>query len=229
MIAATNLSQMILWIIRIILPILVFYLAYLLFTRAFNYLGFSKLESVIIVFISFLFMFPIALFGFDISNIALLKYNGWILGINTGGAIIPIIISIYLYFKKNLQMKNVLIATTAVTIITFFVSRPIPSKGIVSTFPYWLLPCIFACIASIILFRKNFSKGASLTYVSSTFGVLIGADFLHLPELLSYTPGKIGTMASIGGAVLFDLIFITGILAVFLYGAIMFKYKTNNY
>jgi uncharacterized membrane protein len=228
MIAAIGLSQIILWIIRIILPILVFYLAYLLFTRAFTYLGFSKLEAVIIVFVSFLFMFPIILFGFDISNIALLKYNDWILGINTGGAIIPIMISIYLYFKKNLSLKHVIIATLIVTIITFFVTEPVPSKGIISIFPYWLFPCIAACFSSIILLRKNFSKGASLAYISSTFGVLIGADFLHLPELLSYTPGKIGTMAIIGGAVLLDLIFLTGILAVLLYGAIMFKYKSNN-
>lgn len=229
MIVAINFSQILLWVIRIILPILVFYLAYLLFTRAFNYLGFSKIESVLIVFVSFLFMFPIVLFGFDISNIPVLTYNEWILGINTGGAIIPTIISIYLYFKKNLSIKNVLIGTTFVTIITFLVSNPVPSKGIVSTFPYWLLPALAACLISIILLRKNFSKGASLTYVSATFGVIIGADFLHLPELLSYTPGKIGTMATIGGAVLFDLIFITGILAVFLYGTIMFKYKSNNY
>lgn len=229
MIASINLYQIILWIIRIILPILVFYLAYLLFTKAFSYLGFSKFESIIIIFVSFLFMFPIVLFGFDISNIPILTYNDWILGINTGGAIIPAILSIYLYFKKNLSLKNMLIGTTIVAIVTFFVSTPVPSKGIVSTFPYWLLPCIAACLVSIIIMRKNFSKGASLTYVSATFGVIIGADFLHLPELLSYTPGKIGTMATIGGAVLFDLIFITGILAVLLYGAIMFKYKSNNY
>lgn len=229
MVVAINLSQIALWIIRIILPILVFYLAYVLFTRAFSYLGFSKLESIIIVFVSFLFMFPIIVFGFDISNIALLSYNGWILGINTGGALIPIIISLYLYFKKKLAAKKVFIGIALVTIVTFFVTTPVPSKGIVSTFPFWLIPGISACITSIILFRKNFSKGASLTYISSTLGVLIGADFLHLPELLSYTPGKIGTMATIGGAVLFDLIFITGILAVFLYGAIMFKYKSNTY
>lgn len=229
MIVAINFSQILLWIIRIILPILVFYLAYLLFTRAFSYLGFSKIESVIIVFVSFLFMFSIVIFGFNISNIPILTYNDWILGINTGGAIIPAIISIYLYFKKNLSIKNVLIGTAIVTIVTFLVSNPVPSKGIVSTFPYWLLPCVAACLASIILLRKNFSKGASLTYISATFGVIIGADFLHLPKLLSYTPGKIGTMATIGGAVLFDLIFITGILAVVLYGAIMFKYKGNTY
>jgi len=229
MIAAIDFSKLILWVIRIILPLLIFYLAYLLFTRAFSYLGFSKIESVIIVVISFLFMFPIVLFGYDISNIGIINYNGWILGINTGGAIIPILISLYLYSKNNLSIKNATISILIVTAITFFVTYPVPSKGIVSPFPYWLLPCIAACVISVILTRKDFSKGASLTYLSSTFGVLIGADFLHLPELLGYTPGKIGTMATIGGAVLFDLIFVSGILAVFLYGSIMFKYKSHNY
>jgi uncharacterized membrane protein len=104
----------------------------------------------------------------------------------------------------------------------------VPNQGIVSRFPFWLLPAIVACIISVILFKKSFSRGAVLAYSSSTFGVLIGADFLHLPELLSYAPTKIGTMATIGGAVLFDLVFLTGIIAVLVYGIIMYKYRVNN-
>ncbi|MGF3554493.1 MAG: DUF1614 domain-containing protein [Thermoplasmatota archaeon] len=46
----------------------------------------------------------------------------------------------------------------------------------------------------------------------------------HLPKLLSYTIDK-PTNAIIGGAVVFDMIFLTGILAVLLDGIIMFRQR----
>ena len=216
------------WALYISITILAIYLVYLLLTRAFKYLGFSDFESTIIVIISFIFTFPIVIRDFDISNIALISYNGWIIGINTGGALIPILISIYLVIKRNVSWKYVAVSTLLVTIMTYFVTSVEQSQGIVSQFPFWLLPAIVACIASIALVKRGFSKGAVLSYSSSTFGVLIGADFLHLPELLGLQPTKIGTMATIGGAVVFDLIFLTGILAVLIYGVIMYKYKPSN-
>jgi uncharacterized membrane protein len=227
--AEITLIEILVWIIRVSLPILTIYLIYLLLTKAFKYLGFSGIESTIIVIVSFIFTFPIFISeDFDISNIALFSYNNWIVGINTGGALIPILISLYLIMKRKISWRYVAIATLIVTIITFFITRVEPSKGIVASFPYWLIPAFFACISSIILFRKNFAKGAVLSYSSSTFGVLIGADFLHLPQLLNNSPTRLGTMATIGGAVVFDLIFLTGVIAVLIYGVIMFKYRTNN-
>jgi uncharacterized membrane protein len=228
MIAAIGLQQIAIWILRVTIPIIIFYIVYLILTKAFRYLGFSKIESILIVVISFIFMFPIVFKGFDISNIAIFSYNGWIVGINTGGALIPIILSIYLIYKRSIPLLKVGVGILIVTLITFFVTTPVPSRGIVSYFPYWLLPGIIACVCSIVLLRKDFVKGAPLTYASGTIGVLIGADFLHLYELLSYEPTKLGTMATIGGAVLFDLIFITGILSVIVYGLVMYKYKPAN-
>lgn len=226
--AEITIFEIIIWVLLISIPILLIYLVYLLLTRAFKYLGFSGIESTLIVFISFIFTFPIIILGYDISNIALFRYNNWIVGINTGGALIPIILSFYLIIKRKISYKQILIATLIITIITYFITRVEPNQGIVASFPYWLIPAVFACIISIILFRKDFTKGAVLSYSSSTFGVLIGADFLHLSELLNNSPTKLGIMATIGGAVLFDLIFLTGIIAVLLYGVIMFKYKTNS-
>jgi len=225
MLATVELTDIILWLLYIAIPIIVFYVAYLILTKAFRYLGFTQLESVIIVVVSFIFTFPIILFGYDISNIALFSYNDWVIGINTGGAIIPIIISLYLIIKRKIPLKHVIIGVLIVTVITFLVTNPVPSKGIISTFPWWLLPGVSACFAAVFLLKKNFAKGASLAYASSTLGVLIGADVLHLYQLLKLSPTKIGTMATIGGAVLFDLVFLSGILSVILYGIIMFKYR----
>ena len=93
-----SLTETIFWIFRILIPILIIYFVYVILTKALKFLGFSNIESTIILIVSFIFTFPIIIFGYDISNIALFKYNNWIVGINTGGALIPIILSFYLIF-----------------------------------------------------------------------------------------------------------------------------------
>ncbi len=102
-----------------------------------------------------------------------------------------------------------------------------PEKGIVSTFPLWLLPIIIASIVSIIFYWKEKHKAAPLAYVIGTLGVLIGADCFHLISLLE---NEIHTTRSavIGGANVFDMIFITGILAVFLDGLLIFQQKRKK-
>jgi len=211
-----------LWLIYIALPILIFYFIYLIFTRAFRYMGFTTIEAIIIVFISFLFGIDIIVFGFNISNIYLFSYGNWIVAINMGGGVIPILLSIYLTIKKKLPLWKIFIGIGIVTIISFFVTQPVPDKGIVAYFPYWLIPGFFASLASIFLSWKNFIKAAPLAYISGTIGVLIGADFLHIWELLNYQTTS-QRNAILGGAVVFDMIFITGIIAVILDGLIMFK------
>jgi len=225
--ALSDLAKISFYILYIIIPILALYIVYLILTRAFKYMGFSSFEAIIIVFISFLFGYEIILFGFNISNIYLFSYGNWRIGINMGGAIIPILLSIYLTIKKQISLKKIAIGIIIVTIIAFFVTLPDPTKGIVSYFPYWLLPAFFASITSTILLWKNFKKAAPLAYISGTIGVLIGADFLHIWELLNYDISKT-TNAVIGGADVFDMIYITGILAVILDGIIMYKQRSKQ-
>ncbi|MCK5636079.1 MAG: DUF1614 domain-containing protein [Thermoplasmatales archaeon] len=227
MLAVTNLTQIGLWILYISIPIIALYLIYLIITKAFNYMGFTSIEAIIIVFVSFLFGFEIIILDFNISNIYLFSHGNWRLGINMGGAIIPILLSVYLIIKKKISLKNVLFGIIVVSIISFFVTNPVENRGIVAYFPFWLLPAIFASITTIFLSWKNFHKAAPLAYICGTIGVLIGADFLHLPELLSFAPEKV-TPAIIGGAVVFDMIFITGIIAVVLDGLIMFRQRSRE-
>lgn len=222
MFALANFIEISLWILYIIIPILVFYFIYLVFTKAFRYMGFTTVEAIIIIFVSFLFGFEIIIFGFNISNIYLFSYKNWSVAINMGGAIIPILLSIYLVIKKQIQLRKILIGIIIVTIIAFFVTNPVADKGIIAYFPYWLLPSIFASLSSIFLSWKNFIKAAPIAYISGTIGVLIGGDFLHIWELLNI-PINTSKTAVLGGAVVFDMIYITGILAVFLDGLIMVR------
>ncbi len=222
-----DLAQIGLYILYILLPILAFYIIYMTLTKAFEDMGFTTVEAIIIVFVSLLFGFEIIVFGLNISNIPLFSYGNWIVGISMGGAVIPIVLSLYLFVKKRLVLKHLLIGIGIVAIIAFLVTRPVAGKGIVSSFPYWLLPAVCASLISAILSWKAFSKAAPLAYISGTIGVLIGADFLHLSQLLQMQTAST-TMAIIGGANVFDMVYITGILAVILDGILMYRQRSKE-
>lgn len=228
MITASVLTQLSAYIFYILLPLLALYIVYLVITKAFKDMGFTSLEAIIIVFVSFLLgsgLFD-EFVGISFSNISLFTYGNWIVGINTGGAIIPIVLSIYLAVKNKLQWTRILLGIIVVAIITYFVTFPDPQKGIVSIFPLWLLPVIFASIASIVLLWKDKHKAAPLAYMSGTIGVLIGADVFHLMQLLEYEIST-KTPAVIGGANVFDMVFVTGILAVILDGILIYQEKRD--
>ena len=222
------------YVLYILLPILTIYIGYLVVTKAFNNMGFTSFEAIIIVFVSFILGKGIIdeYIGFNFSNIHLLTSGNWLIGINTGGAIIPIIISIYLATKNKLitnktQLLKILLGIAIVAIITYFVTAVDPQKGIVSKFPYWLLPVFFASLASIFLLWKDKRKAAPFAYICGTMGVLIGADVGHLWELVQIQIPSART-AVIGGADIFDMVFITGILAVIVDGVIIYQEKRKE-
>ncbi|MFO7677598.1 MAG: DUF1614 domain-containing protein [Thermoplasmatota archaeon] len=220
-----SLSVLLPYLLYISLPILVVYLGYLILTKAFNDMGFSSFEAIVIVFASFLFGFGLLNFGgIEFNNIPLFDYGNWRVGINTGGAIIPIILSMYLVIKNKISLKKLALGIVIVSIVTYFVTSPDPQKGIISRFPYWLLPVIFASVSSLVLFWREKQKAAPFAYICGTIGVLVGADVFHLITLLSMQISK-PTRAIIGGAVVFDMVFITGILAVIVDGMFIYKKK----
>ena len=212
------------YLLRLIIPIVflasIIYVALLIYTRAFKEMGFSAFDALTILVISFIFGHPIYVNGVDISNLYLFTYNNWIICINIGGGVIPIIISLYLAVKKKISPLKILLSLIVVSIFAYYVTYPDPNEGIVSPFPQWLVPAMMASALSAILYIDDHRKAAPTAYISGTIGVLIGADILHLPELLSYSSKK-PVIASIGGANVFDMIYITGILAAFL-DAILF-------
>ena len=229
MLGMVDLSQIAELLLVLALPTIAIYFGYLIITKAFNDMGFSSFEAILIVFISALFGFTnIVINGFSISNVYLFTYNElWRVSINMGGALIPIFLSIYLIIKKKLPLTHVGIGLAIVTFITYMATYPNPEKGIVSPFPYWLLPALFASIVSVFLFWKKPKQAAPFAYVCGTLGVLIGADFLHLWELLNM-PIETEINAVIGGANVFDMIFITGIIAVIIDGIFIYQDKSKE-
>jgi len=141
-----------------------------------------------------------------------------VLAINVGGALIPVVISLYLLYESvaisggYLLMGLALIGIAAVTVITKLVARPVPGLGIATPF---FIPPLAALFAA--LFLSPFVGGVPaaaviIAYVSGTLGTLIGADLLNLHHIASLG----APMASIGGAGTFDGIFLSGIIAALL-------------
>jgi len=185
-----------------LLAALFFYAFYSLIKRAFEEVGFNNWESSTIVFGSVIL---------GMVDIPLFKYNGWIIGVNVGGALLPIILSIYLMIKNRVFFR-VILGIAIISYITYNYTY-VSNRGIVSPFPLWLFPPIAASMYSVMVAIKNKRKAASIAYSSGTMGALMGADIFHLKELLSLHP-RPNTMAVIGGAAILDMVFLTGVIAV---------------
>jgi uncharacterized membrane protein len=129
-----------------------------------------------------------------------------LIAVNAGGCIIPVCFSIYLMLHTRLPLAEILLATVAVSIISYSFSRPVPQLGIA------MPPLVAPLSAAIIAVLIDVDSGAPLAYISGTLGVLIGADLMRINDVR-----RLGTpLASIGGAGTFDGIFITGIVAALL-------------
>ena len=135
---------------------------------------------------------------------------GWpqtVLAINVGGAVIPVLLSIYLIVRHG-QYFNSLIAVGIVTVAVHALARPVPGVGVVV--PIFIPPLITAAVA---LSLSRF-YAAPLAYIAGSLGTLLGADVLNLGRI----QGLGAPIASIGGAGKFDGIFLTGLVAMLLAG-----------
>jgi len=128
------------------------------------------------------------------------------IAINVGGAVIPILVSIFLVLKSNVPMWKLIIAIVIVTVICYKFAKPIPGLGI--SIPLFIPPLVSAVVAILL----SHTYAPVITYVSGVLGVLMGADLLNLNKIENLG----ATMASIGGAGTFDGIFLTGIISVLL-------------
>lgn len=133
------------------------------------------------------------------------EWPGTIIAVNVGGALIPVLLSLYLMFKNRLFVRAVL-AIAVVAVITHALATPVRGVGI--SMPIFIPP-IVAAIAGLVF---GWSKSAPLAYIGGCLGTLIGADLMNLGKIA----GLGAPVASIGGAGTFDGVFLVGIVAVLL-------------
>jgi uncharacterized membrane protein len=125
-----------------------------------------------------------------------------IVAINAGGALLPLILSIYLFVRSSMRGR-MLIGVAVVAAVVHSLAEIVPGVGI--AVPMLVPPLAAAAVSLVLAFRQ----APPLAYVSGSMGALIGADLLNLGRI-----AKLGApVAAIGGAGTFDGVFLTGILA----------------
>jgi uncharacterized membrane protein len=134
------------------------------------------------------------------------KAQSTTLAVNVGGALIPLGLSLYLISKMNFGLA-LPILLIIVTVVVNRLARPVRGLGIGVP---GLVPPLIAALGAYLLCPPELR--APCAYISSTMGILIGADLMNLRHI-----GQLGApVASIGGAGTFDAIFLSGIIAVLL-------------
>ena len=128
-----------------------------------------------------------------------------VIAVNLGGAVIPVILSLYLIIKSGLYFRS-LLAAGVVAAVCHYMAYPVQGVGIAE--PIFIPPLLTAGV--VLLISRKYAP--PLAYIAGSLGVLIGADLLNLDKIR----GLGAPVASIGGAGTFDGIFLTGIVSVLL-------------
>lgn len=204
-------------IIFLLLPFLVFIIQFILTETALVKLGISPKIAILTIYLSLigsLINIPVYVRNVNAESSinCPFKYIGFpasgglagkqIIAINVGGAIIPLLICAFLFPRA--PFLKTLIATAVSVLIAYKLARPVPMIGI--GLPI-LIPPFAAVSLALLLSPKN---PLPVAYISGVLGVLIGADLLNLRCLA--VPG----IMSIGGAGVFDGIFLVGIISALL-------------
>ncbi|NOZ68888.1 MAG: DUF1614 domain-containing protein [Deferribacteres bacterium] len=128
-----------------------------------------------------------------------------IIALNLGGAVLPGLLCLYLLPMVNLL--SAFLATAVTAAFSYYLSKPVRGVGIV--IPAFIPP-IVAAVAALTFAGK--ADAPAVAYISGVLGTLIGADLLRLHQLKTFRL----SFLSIGGAGVFDGIFIVGIISVLL-------------
>lgn len=126
-----------------------------------------------------------------------------VLAINVGGAVIPIVMSLYLMVRNRLYSMS-LWGIAVVALACHLLATPVPGIGIAEPI---FVPCVVTTVMALILSRRH---AGALAYICGSLGTLVGADLTNLSKVR----GLGAPVASIGGAGTFDGIFVIGLLSV---------------
>lgn len=188
------------------LAMLLFFLYVSSIEKVFERIGFSRGEAGTILTVT-LFLGWI--------TIPMFPYNGWWVGISIGGGIAPLIICYFLMKSGRVHAAEASIGIVIVATITYFITRAEEGVGIVADLPFAFAPALAAGLFALSTFWIDIRKAAPLAYFSGVLGTLVGADIFHLTEILSFkAPSEGFPLLSIGGANIFDMVYMTGIVAV---------------
>lgn len=128
------------------------------------------------------------------------------LGINLGGAIVPILFMLFFSRLDPPQFHQLILLTIVVCIVVYPMTRMDKQRGMVI---YLFGAVLAAALGSLMLSPDNYLP---LAYSAAMLGTLIGGDLLHLTQLRKLTQLNRETVFIGGGGVL-DAIFLSGLFA----------------
>lgn len=137
------------------------------------------------------------------------------IAINLGGALIPVLFSLYLLiFSIPANEENpvvtyvkIFVAFIIVMLVVHAFAKPVRGLGI--AVPSFIPPLTSAIIAVILFPIYVKTNPFIIAYIAGTLGTLTGADLLNWNKISIGAP-----MVSIGRAGVFDGVYMTGIAAV---------------
>jgi uncharacterized membrane protein len=133
------------------------------------------------------------------------------LAVNVGGAIVPMLISIYVLSRQPSAIVPSALGALMVALVVHRWTRPVRGLGI--AIPMFIPPIVAAVAAWVLVgLFGDYAHIDAIAYVGGVVGTLVGADLANLGKLRDLG----APVASIGGAGTFDGVFLTGIVAVLL-------------
>jgi uncharacterized membrane protein len=158
-----------------------------------------------------IFVDPFVMFGFGrLFSLPPRPRRYVTLAVNVGGCVIPSALALYEFLLVARRGPTAVIILLVITLaniaVCFRIARPVPGVGL--AMPALVPPLIAASLSLLLI--PDFAP--PVAFVAGVLGPLIGADLLHLKEIVKIAPAT----ASIGGAGTFDGIVLSGIVAVLL-------------
>ncbi len=158
-----------------------------------------------------IFVDPFVMFGFGrLFSLPRRARRYVTLAVNAGGCVIPSALAVYECFlvaRRGPAALMILLVVTLVDVaVCFRLARPVANLGI--AMPAFIPPLIAASLSLLLI--PDFA--APVAFVAGVLGPLIGADLLHLKQVVKIAPA----VASIGGAGTFDGIVLSGLIAALL-------------
>jgi len=141
---------------------------------------------------------------YSFMGIRLPRISERVIAVNVGGAILPGLLSLYLL--RQVPLSTAFAATAVTSLAAFFLSKPVQGVGVVMPA---FVPPIISAVAAVLMAREH---APQVAYISGVMGTLIGADLLRLPQIRRLR----APFLSIGGAGVFDGIYLVGLVSVLL-------------
>jgi uncharacterized membrane protein len=152
---------------------------------------------------------PLGVLFWDILTVG--PRNGLAIGFDLAGFFIPFFISLKMMIDHRSPIRASLVGVSIIAVLSYLSSEYVAGEGVIIRNIYAI--AIAASIVGIALSKKQWASVGPIAYVSGSLGVLLGADVVRIGDILSYHPSGFA-FASIGGAGIFDAIFLVGVLAV---------------